>query len=575
MEEIRIKDKDTNILLYIDNHSYYGYVFSKDNTIHNVDESVCKYFDLFKLSNDCTKLGTKDEYEIFLDNKTGLKHYLCNGIDNIEMLFLNNGIPAILYKDYHDNLQNRKLDQIILNLKCLIIGGTLLGLLSSYYIRTLELTKPPESISRIVFSEYSDFNLKDAHNLIYSSPNLTEEEKNYLYNEDLLNDIFNTIDNRNFEKFSLKRALTDIGIDSYTDKSRPYKNSDYYTVGYYAADQQATNTIHMLNYTGLNKTNADILSHEFVHLCQEHNCYYTVIQEACAEIISTEYYGEDMCKAYPNQVKSIKILMEIIGPEPIWHYNFTGDFSKIEEKVKPYLTNKEYDEFLNDLVFNLRKKDIDEKRTSSLNNILPILYKNIYGEDISENKIISLINNNKDLTRYYFNSRLINEENSYYIDYQYEDISLDDAIKNGIVKVLATRERELSRDEALEYIKNEQIIIERKIDYSSASIKIDKESFRNNSVYFTGTIDGIYYEDANIDELYSSGYLNIIYTIKENKILTYEEYISDEIKQYEIKYLANNNTIVGNNQVTALIGKKIYIPPIDENNNKSTQKAKK
>ena len=47
MEEIIIKDNNTNTLLYIDKNSYYGFVFEEDNTIHNVSESVCKYFDLF------------------------------------------------------------------------------------------------------------------------------------------------------------------------------------------------------------------------------------------------------------------------------------------------------------------------------------------------------------------------------------------------------------------------------------------------------------------------------------------------------------------------------------------------
>ena len=574
MEEIIIKDNNTNTLLYIDKNSYYGFVFEEDNTINNISESVCKYFDLLKLSKENTKIGTQNEYEIFIDNKTGLKHYLHNGIDNIEMLLLNNGIPAILYKDYHDNLKNRKLDQIILEIKGIIIGGTILGLLFSYYIRTIELMRPPESISRIVYSEYSDFNLKDAHDLIYSSPNLTEEEKKVLYNEDLLNDIFNTIEDHNFEKFSLKRSLTNIDIKSYTDKTRPLKLGHIKAIGYYSANPVSTNTIHILNYDGVNKNNIDILTHEFVHLCQEHSCLRTVIQEACAEIISDEYSNQDdMHKAYLNQVKSVKILMEIIGPEPIWHYTFTGDSSQIEEKVKPYLTSEEYDEFLTDLVYDLQNDEINEKRTQSLNNILSILYKNIYGEDINNNEIISLINNEKPLVRYYFNSRFINEENSYYLTNEKIEISLDEAIKLGVVKANATRERELSHEEVLKYIQNNEIIINRQIDYTNTSINIEKETIKGNKLYITGTINGKYYEDTDIDELYQLGYINVTYTIKEKKILTYEEYISDEAKQYEIDYSTNSNTIKYKDYVTTFVSKKVYIPPI--NNSETKEKTKK
>ena len=574
MEEIIIKDNNTNTLLYLDKNSYYGFVFQEDNTIRNVDRSVCKYFDLLRLSKENTKIGIQNEYEIFLDNKTGLKHYLHNGIDNVEMLLLNNGIPAILYKDYHDNLQSHKLDQIILEIKGIIIGGTLLGLLLSYYVRNLELIQPPESISRIIYSEYSDFNIKDAHDLIYSSHNLTEEEKNILYNEDLLNDIFNTIDGHNFEKFSLKRSLKDIGIKSYTNQTRPLRFGDNMIIGYYSANPESTNTIYVLNYDGINKNNIDILTHEFIHLCQEHNCSYTAIQEACAEIISDEYNNQDdMHKSYHNQVKSVKILMEIIGPEPIWYYTFTGDFSQIEEKVKPYLTNKEYDEFLNDLVMNHKNNDINEKRAQSLNNILSTLYKNIYGEDINNNEIISLINNEKPLVRYYFNSRFINEENSYYLTNEKKEISLDEAIKLGVVKANATRERELSHEEVLKYIQNNEIIINRQIDYTNTSINIEKETIKDNKLYITGTINGKYYEDTDIDELYQLGYINVTYTIKEKKILTYEEYISDEAKQYEIDYSTNSNTIKYKDYVTTFVSKKVYIPPI--NNRETKEKTKK
>ena len=82
-------------------------------------------------------------------------------------------------------------------------------------------------------------------------------------------------------------------------------------------------------------------------------------------------------------------------------------------------------------------------------------------------------------------------------------MSLEDAIRNGVVTAYATRERELSHDEALEYIQNDKIIINRKIDYTSTKIKIDEEIFKDNKIYITGTINDKYYENINIDELLS------------------------------------------------------------------------
>jgi len=569
MEEVIIKDKSTTITLYLNKESFYGYKYD-NNKITTIDISVFNYFTLFKLSNDNTKIGKYNQYEIYIDNKTGLKHYLNNDIDDFEMIFQNNGNLPILYKNNQDNLENRKyiskafiFADIIIVCTCasIIFANTVLA--NSDSIKNIY----PKNV--FYYEILDNFELEDIQNLIYSSINLTEEEKDYLYNPDFLKDVLNTINNSNYLKHKLKEALTNIKITSFTTSDNNKKTNGYYTL-------LMPNTIHIKNYEGLNSQNKDTLSHEFIHLCQD-TYGYSLIIEASAEIISNEYYQSTEIDSYIKQVKVLKILMEIIGPEPIWYYNFTGDFSKIEEKVKPYLTKKEYREFLRDLSYSYTDDKLNEKRLSSLENLLDTLYKNIYNDDISENEIITLIKNNTSMTRYYFNHNLINIENSYYIGsriYDYKEMSYKEAVDNGIIKIYAIRNRKLNKEEATEYLKNPEIVLKREIDYTNNTIEIIDKYDSNNKTYITGTINGKYYENEDIDELFLSGYINIDYSVDEYKLLTYEEFISDENKDYETHFSYDHNIILNDNTISVPLyyTGKIYLPPINIENNNSTMK---
>ena len=110
--------------------------------------------------------------------------------------------------------------------------------------------------------------------------------------------------------------------------------------------------------------------------------------------------------------------MEIIGTNPIMIYNFTGDFSLIEDRVKPFLTEEEYNEFLDDLTFDYDDDSLNYPKYESLDRLLSKLYTAIYGSNIEDNKVIDLIDNgDRTLNRYYFNSKLKSNERTYYLFY--------------------------------------------------------------------------------------------------------------------------------------------------------------
>ena len=55
--------------------------------------------------------------------------------------------------------------------------------------------------------------------------------------------------------------------------------------------------------------------------------------EACAEIIAYEYYDAPV-DSYLEEVKRTRVLMEIVGSDPVWQSNFSGDSSKLHELLK-------------------------------------------------------------------------------------------------------------------------------------------------------------------------------------------------------------------------------------------------
>ena len=161
----------------------------------------------------------------------------------------------------------------------------------------------------------------------------------------------------------------------------------------------------------------DTIPHEFIHLCQD-SFEYNLISEACAEIMAYEYY--DTCEdAYYAERYLVKKLMEIIGPDPVKEYCFTGCFESIEEELRKYLTNSEYNEILP--LFKMKttttafyNEEEENKNKGKLNDMLDMIYERKNGCRSNVDPAINNINS-PNMVRYYFNTSKMDKQHSFLI----------------------------------------------------------------------------------------------------------------------------------------------------------------
>ena len=561
METIYIKEKNNNTIIYLDKQQYYSYQYLNDS-VKSIDYQNLKIFKLFTMSKNYTKLKKYRKYDVYLDNETGLKHYFSNNNENFYLLFKNNGRYAINYFGNNHELSSTK----IFKLKNKLIVCTFLGLL----LAISNINKPETKIINYINVLVNNYELSDIEKMINLSPHLNKEEKKYLYNEPFITDVLKIINTSFYEKNKWSYCFDSINIVGYNDAEHESN------AGYYNIDNPST--LYIKNYEELDDKNKDTVAHEFAHLCQDIG-EYNLLTEASAEIIVQEYFSTNHQFCYKKQVKLTKKLMEIIGPYPIWYYNFTGDFSKIEELVLPYLTQEEYQTFLNDLSFNPNDTMTNETKYQELNTLLNNLYYYIYQKDIKDDEIISLIDNdNPNLVRYYFNERMINEENSYYLNYDlgtHQTISYQEAIDNGIISAYTISYIEISKEAALKIIEDDTYYLRRDIDYRSHNISINHSKHEVKKTTISGLIDGVRYDDANVDDLVKDGLIDVTYYIIDKKELTGSDYENHNYQDDEIYFVNTKYTTINETNIDVLVPQKIYLPTINNRYQNSKQYTKK
>ena len=401
-----------------------------------------------------------------------------------------------------------------------IIAYSLLGaiLVNSLLanIKNEFIDKPGSSIEFVRNVEIND--LKE---LIYSSSFLTNEEKDYLFNEDFLSDILPFININILNRLKYQKHLSNLAI--YTYGQDDYNNE---FLGYYTSSNP--NQLFIRNYDDF-VNHKNTVAHEFIHLCQVLGTYNLII-EACAEIISFEYFEDAKIDAYTTPVKLVKKLMEIIGPEPVWIYNFTGNFETIEEEVMPYLTPEQYSLFLECLTISYSESENNLKKYEQLDELLGIIYKNKYNDDISNNEVMQVLNDSTAvLTRYYFNKRFINQENSFYYrrqDVEYGKLDYQTAMEMNIFYAYATKLEPITYEEAIEGINNGTFSVNRIIDFKANDIIIYHRRDEATATIISAKIDGVRYDEASLDDLVKQGIIKVDYYKIYFQTLTADDYIN-------------------------------------------------
>ena len=521
METIKVFDGNTKITLFVNKGNIY--YINHNNTVFDIK----KYIDLLI-------------------------------VDNPYDFFNNNGSYAVLYKSDKDAVKSKNK---LFRIKKVAIVASLLSLLMLNKCTSLD-TKIVDITHYLTYNS-AQYDADYFRNKIFASTTLTSEEKLYLYNEDFLTDIMPVINSDNYLKQRFDSYFTNISIKPFDEDYVGYDRN----LGFYSVD--FPNTLFIKDYEKLDEDNRDTVSHEFIHLCQDTSGYNMII-EACAEIISNEYYEGAKISSYSEQVKLVKALMEIIGTYPIWHYNFTGDFSLIEKEVKPYFTDEDYNLFLKCLTFSYESYASNVETFNNFEKILSVLYKNIYGNDMKDNDTINLVlRGDKTLVRNYFNKRM---EESYYLDFknaEYETITLDKAVNDKMVLIFYVKKMPVSFDSAMAILASASQSIQREIDYSSASISITKIRTGNSKQFISAIIDGVKYEDVDVDDLVAKGIINADYFIVDFKYLTADEYINKKYDETAQIFVSHNGDVTINDDYTVYgkVPKKVQLESVFEKNN--------
>lgn len=425
---LKIKDKT----IYIDNQnkliSYYYKDGKKQIISNNFVISVLK--DLVTCHKK--KFLYKKEYEVYLDEQTGYKHFYKDGKENYTKFFYENGYNAILYKE---NSNKFNIKNFAVNGIKICISITLF--LAIFNIANNTLNNPNEiTNTKIEYTQNKEITIDSSKfkDYILSSENLTKEDQQLLINEIFFEDLSKTkITEDRVSSIDEKMTNITINVD---EQNKPTDN----TLGWY--NDLFPNIINVAD-----GNDNDTKIHEFIHLVQEYS-EYSYIKEACADLISSEYYNVENLE-YSEAVSRIQFLMELIGPEPIWNLNFSGNTEEFESKIYEILPEEEAKIFLDLLKDSPANLTIEESKQQN-DEIDSYLYK-IYNILTNENNELNELQKETGLTfdRYYSN-------HTYFADSPDNDYSfcfskimpLEEVKQKNIVQTSVAQKTYITKEEA-------------------------------------------------------------------------------------------------------------------------------
>lgn len=399
--------------LKLDNNKITGFTLI-NNVISNITPEDIEILNYLKLSNNKTYIGKQNEYDVFLDNESNLTHFFKDNKEDLKKFYDYNGKDFILYKQ--DNSNNKQKNVIVIEIKSkkskaivnILIGLNLLTSITCSIISYNNNTNANLNIdnnSNVIVIEHSEpITYEQIDYYLNDSNYITTEDKELFNNEKLLNDVIPYYNGTNMD-YLITKKMEDLKIVYYYEPL----SEDYHTTGYY--NTMEPNVIN-INVNASEAKQQKTKGHEYIHLLQSVHIplNYLYLSEASAELINYEYYGYEI-DYYKNETKNLKILLEIVGPEPIWELNFAGDDTKLKNIIENNLEEKDSKRLL--YLLNQKPKSLDNIDLE-IENLLNKLYKNIYKEDIVNNTCIIAIKEDRLKYKYYFNSEKIEEHTPYY-----------------------------------------------------------------------------------------------------------------------------------------------------------------
>lgn len=436
-----------------------------------------------------------NNYDIYLD-EVGNKRYFKDNKEDLFMFFKNNGKKYIMCSNLLDNNINED-DKFFKIFKLKIRKEIVAYLLCSAL--AINIANFTTSISEKIRYEDGHFvidrmiTLNDAKNYIYESEgDITEEQRDYFYNDDFITDVLEVADES--RNYILRQKLKNINIIYGDDRFEEKEISGYY-------DLEALNTIHLKDTSEETFNHAS--AHEFVHLMQDNN-QYSYVLEACAEMMSAEYYDRNSC-TYPKQRESVCMLMEVIGPKPVMELNFKGDTSTFEKAIKEYLDEEDANTLLELFTRNPGDEDFDEV-SNQINPLIEKMYFNKYKERININDYNIFREYEGEKVRCYFNQR----KKNFYTEYnrtntiEAKELTIDDLKNNpNISKYIYHSSKKISKEEFLKKQSNQEEVGNIHSEYVNKNNTVFDNIYENGAV-----LDDKFY---SIEELVEKGIIGIEY----------------------------------------------------------------
>lgn len=381
----------------IENIQIYGHYF-ENNRFYPLNNEVFNEFNKLRLGKNYKIVGTYLEdginYDIILDLDTNLKHYFNNGKESSKMFF-NNFKPIImtLSDEYKLRLKTWK----IMTCALLVCNSLHFHVFHSPLFQSQnEITQitinQPASYNEVVeqLNETPELTIDNVKELINSNPNLSEYDKNIILNDDLLNFALPYI-NMNTE---YKVELYNYILPNFKIEKEEISRTGIIGTRKYDVLIIDINKINNSN-KNIEDYYKDTLIHEFAHMLQPINGY-SFLFEGFTEMLANEFSDieNDPNNSYRENQKYIKILMEIIGTEPVTKYAFTGNIEYIKNELNKYLPEKQ----LNDLIecFKIKRDNGNFNRVETL---LKEAFLNKYGKAMEDSYLM-----NKYLNTNFYNS---------------------------------------------------------------------------------------------------------------------------------------------------------------------------
>lgn len=500
---IENKDKSYEYLYKINNELITFHIDKSGFSNSNIDY-LNSVFKKFKYNSNCNYLTKFNEYEVYYDKEMDLKHFLLNGKEDYEMLFKYNGIDALLYA------QKLKKQDIIK--KFVGIGMSITIALSGIQFlesKNFNIKTDPDiymvhSISDVV-GLYSDepINYLDAIDSIKSS-NLPDDIKDVISNESFLKLVFSYYKESALE-YTARLKFENLSLQPFEEGDSFENNLNVH--GYYSPLN--SNVLHSRNTDELYN---QVIVHEFVHLLQAENYKYMYLVEASAELIASELLNTSP-KTYFPAINNLKLLINIIGPEPIYELIFAGNDDNLNNILKNNLSIQDYTritKYLKEDGFAINNEMDFQKE---IQQILYKLYEKLYGKNIYEDRNIFC-----DITDLNEDIGYVKDERRFFIlDRKEEKVSViceepEELAKHGMIDKKV-------RYKKLEKLENPNL---NDINYSN-DIEL-KENY-NNEEYIYGKI----FFDGN-----KGLYIHLENPIKKDEYKT-EDFINLPSKRYNIQ----------------------------------------